>query len=205
MMIQIEGITTARKIVILSIALLVILSACGTNQSREPDPCSLCDNLPCHAPCIINLGTGENLELSVYELHPFTAGELAEEQRTGYFCFIQGAGISGHKLGGKSVTVTIPTESKGLSRQYFCTTCLDLLASYANQGYVLADLKNPKNPIIYSICKGSSFSFRCYDISVQKSSDTEGFVVTIIGTLEQPEKRENRLTNHSQDAVTSPK
>ena len=186
-----------KKAVILCIALLVTLSACCTNQNREPDKCSLCDNLSCHAPCIVNLSTGEILELSVYEPHPFTAGALAEEQRTGYFAFIQGAGISGHKLGGKSVTVTIPPESKGLSRQYFCTTWLDLLADYANHGYVLADLKNPKKPIIYSICEDSSFSFRCYDVSIQKHKDAEEFVVTIIGTLEQPEKREDRLTNHS--------
>lgn len=186
-----------KKAIILCIALLVTLSACWTNQNRGPEKCSLCDNLSCHAPCIINLITGEILELSVYEPHPFTAGELAKEQRTGYFSFIQGAGISGHKLGGKSVTVTIPTKSKGLSRQYFCTTCLDLLASYATQGYVLADLKNPKNPIIYSICEGSSFSFRCYDITVQKHKDTKEFVVTIIGTSEQSDKWENKLANHS--------
>lgn len=186
-----------RKIVILCIALLVLLFAYRANQSIEPEQCSLCDNLSCHAPCIINLSTGEILELSVYELHPFTVGELAEKQRTGYFSFIQGAGISGHKLGGKSVTVTIPTESKGLIRQNFCRTCLDLLADYANQGYVLADLKSPKNPIIYGIYENISFSFRCYDISVLESSDTEGFVVTIIGTLEQPQKGESRLKNHS--------
>lgn len=181
-----------KKAVILCVALLVTLSACWTNQNREPDKCSLCDNPPCHAPCIVNLSTGEKLELSVYELHPFTAGELAEEQRTGYFCFIQGAGISGHKLGGKSVTVTIPTESKGLSRQYFCTTCLDLLADYANHGYVLADLKNPKNLIIYSLYENTSFSFRCYDISVQKGGNDKVFVVTIIGILEQSKKMRNR-------------
>ena len=172
-----------KKAVILCIALFVTLSACWTNQNREPDKCSLCDNLSCHAPCIVNLSTGEILELSVYEPHPFTAGALAEEQRTGYFAFIQGAGISGHKLGGKSVTVTIPTGLKGLGRQYFCRTCLDLLAGYANQGYVLADLKDPKNPIIYSLSESTSFSFRCYDISTQKHSDAEEFVVTIIGTL----------------------
>ena len=186
-----------RKIVTFCIALLMLLSAYRANQSRAPRVCSLCGTPPCHAPCIINLTTGENLELSVYELHPFTAGELAEEQRTGYFCFIQGAGISGHKLGGKSVTVTIPTGSKELSRQHFCRTCLDLLADYASQGYVLADLKNPKKPIIYGIYEDTSFSFRCYDISVQKSSDTEGFVVTIIGTLAQAKGMEYRLKNHS--------
>lgn len=186
-----------RKIVILCIALLVLLSAYSANQSRAPEVCSLCDTPPCHAPCMINLSTGEKLELSVYELHPFTAGELAEEQRTGYFSFIQGAGVSGHKLGGKSVAVTVPMESKVLSRQYFCAACLDLLVDYTNQGYILADLKNPKKPIIYSICEDSSFSFRCYDVSIQKHKDAEEFVVTIIGTLEQPEKREDRLTNHS--------
>ena len=186
-----------RKIAALCIALLVILSACWTNQNRNPEKCSLCDNLSCHAPCIINLITGEILELSVYEPHPFTAGELAKEQRTGYFSFIQGAGISGHKLGGKSVTVTIPTESVGLNRQYFCTACLDLLADHANQGYVLADLKDPKKPIIYSLYQNCTFSFCCYDTSIQKHRDAEEFVVTIIGTLEQPEKTECKSTNYS--------
>lgn len=181
-----------KKVVILCIALLVTLSACWTNQNRGPEKCSLCDNLSCHAPCIINLSTGEILELGVYEPHPFTAGELAEEQRTGYFSFIQGAGISGHKLGGKSVTVTIPTESEGLNRQYFCTACLDLLTDYANQRYVLADLKDPKNPIIYSLYENTSFSFRCYDISVQKGGNDKVFVVTIIGILEQSKKMRNR-------------
>ena len=179
------------KAAILCIALLVTLSACWTNQNRDPEKCSLCDNLSCHAPCIINLSTGEILELSVYEPHPFTAGELAEEQRTGYFSFTQGAGISGHKLGGKSVTVTIPTESEGLNRQYFCTACLDLLADHANQGYVLADLKNLKDPIIYSLYENTTFSFRCYDISIQEHKDAEEFVVTIIGTLEQSKKMKN--------------
>ena len=185
------------KAAILCIALLVTLSACWANQNRDPEKCSLCDNLSCHAPCIINLSTGKILELSVYEPHPFTAGELAEEQRTGYFSFIQGAGISGHKIGGKSVIVTIPAESKGLSQQHFCTACLHLLAEYTNQGYVLADLKDPKKPIIYSLYQNCTFSFRCYDTSIQKHSDAEEFVVTIIGTLEQPEKTECKSTNYS--------
>ena len=180
-----------KKAVILCIALLITLSACWANQNRDPEKCSLCDNLSYHAPCIVNLSTGGILELSVYEPHPFTAGALAKEQRTGYFAFIQGAGVSGHKLGGKSVTVTIPTESEGLNRQYFCTACLDLLTDYANQRYVLADLKNPKDPIIYSLYENTTFSFRCSDISIQEHKDAEEFVVTIIGTLEQSKKTKN--------------
>ena len=63
-----------------------------------------------------------------------------------------------------------------------------MLADYANQGYVLADLKNPKEPIVYGIYENTLLSFRCYDVSIQKSSDTKGFVVTIIGTLDQSTK-----------------
>lgn len=185
-----------KKAIILCIALLITLSACWANQNREPEKCSLCDNPPCHAPCIVNLSTGEILELSVYEPHPFTAGALAEEQRTGFFAFIQGAGISGHKLGGKSVTVTIPTGSRGVHQQHFCSTCRKRLTGHTNQEYILADLQDPKNPIIYSLYKNCAFSFRCYDISIQKSIDAEGFVVTIIGTLEQFEKKEFKSTNH---------
>lgn len=172
-----------RKIVILSIVLLVMLSACGTDYIQEPEICALCDNLPCHAPCIINLSTGEKLELSIYEPHPFTAGELAEEQRGGYFSFIRGAGAEGHKLGGESVTVRIPMESEGLNPQYFCKSCRERLAVYANQGYVVVDLKDPEDPIIYEIYAKASFSFRCYNISVHEHKDTKKIEILIIGTL----------------------
>ena len=173
-----------KKIVILSLALLVMLSACGTGYIQEPEHCSLCDTLPCHAPCVINLSTGEKAELNVYDPHPFTAGELAEEQRGGYFSFIRGAGVKGHKLGGESITVTIPMGSEGLNPQLFCKACRELLVDHANQGYVLADLKDPRNPVVYGIYANGSFSFRCYDISVHKAKDAQKIEITIIGTLQ---------------------
>lgn len=123
------------------------------------------------------------MELSVYEPHPFTAGELAEEQRGGYFSFIRGAGVEGHKLGGESVIVTVPMKSKGMNEQNFCKACREWLTGYANQGYVVADLKDPEAPIIYKIYANASFSFRCYDISIQEQKDAEKFEITIVGTL----------------------
>lgn len=172
-----------RKIVILCIALLVMLSACGTNRIQEPEICALCDNLPCHAPCIINLSTGEKLELSVYEPHPFTAGELAEEQRGGYFSFIRGAGAEGHKLGGESVTIKIPVKADGLDQQYFCNQCRELLADYKTCGYVLVDLKDTENPVAYEINADLKAAFRCYEISVQEIKEDGKYEISIIGTL----------------------
>ena len=165
------------------IAILVLLSAC-TNEIPEPEQCSLCTSLPRHAPCIINLSTGEMLELSVYEPHPFTAGELAEEQRGGYFSFIRGAGAEGYKLGSQSVTIRIPMESEGLSLQYFCKECHERLAAYTGQGYVIVDLKEPETPIIYELYANASFFFRCYDISVHDLKEEGKIAIVVVGTLE---------------------
>ena len=57
---------------------------------------SICDDLSRHGLCIINLSTGEKLELEIYEPHHFLVGEIAEEQPGGYFRFIRGATIEGH-------------------------------------------------------------------------------------------------------------
>ena len=169
-----------RKIVILSIALLVMLSACGTNRIQEPENCALCDNLPCHAPCIINLSTGEKLELTVYELHPFTAGELAEEQPGGYFSFVRGAGVEGYKLGAESITIKIPVKADGLDQQYFCNQCRELLADYKTCGYVLVDLKDTENPVVYAINADTKAAFRCYEISVQEIKEDGKYEISII-------------------------
>lgn len=160
----------------------MVLSACG-NEVPEPERCSLCDDLSRHAPCIINLSTGEKLELDVYEPHPFLVGEIAEEQRGGYFSFVRGAGVEGYKLGAESITITIPIKSAKMDEQFFCNTCRELLADHKNSGYVLVDLKDTDAPVIYGVGADDSYSFRCYDISIKELKDDEKYEITIIGTL----------------------
>lgn len=104
-----------------------------------------------YAPCLINLSTGEKRELDVYEPHPFLVGEIAEEQRAGYFCFVRGAGAEGYKLGAKSITITIPVKSDKMNKRYFCNDCREMLEDYTKCGYVLADLKVTDSPVIYEI------------------------------------------------------
>ena len=172
-----------KKIMALVITLLVLLCACSMGSTPEPERCSLCDDLPRHAPCIINLSTGEKLELDVYEPHPFLVGEIAEEQRGGYFSFVRGAGVEGYKLGAESITITIPVKSAKMDEQFFCNTCRELLADHTNRGYVLIDLKDTDAPVIYGIDADASYSFRCYDISVKELKEDEKYEITIIGTL----------------------
>ena len=172
-----------KKLAVLSVALLVLLSACSIESIPEPERCSLCDDLSRHAPCIINLSTGEKLELEIYEPHPFLVGEIAEEQRGGYFSFVRGAGVEGYKLGAESVTITIPIKADKLDCKYFCNFCRKLLADYTKQGYVLVDLKDTEKPIVYAINSDTSVTFRCYDITVQQINKDRKYEITIIGTL----------------------
>lgn len=152
----------------------------------EPERCSLCDDLPRHAPCIINLSTGEKLELEVYEPHPFLVGEIAEEQLGGYFCIIRGAGVEGYKLAAESVVVTIPTKSERMNQSNFCNSCRELLTDHRNDGYILIDLNNPGRPVVYSINKGTSISLRCYEIDVLviNRENSKSYQITVTGTLD---------------------
>lgn len=171
-----------KKLTVFCVAILMLLSACSSDNILEPERCSLCDDLSRHAPCIVNLSTGEKLELEIYEPHPFLVGEIAEEQRGGYFSFVRGAGVEGYKLGAESATVTIPTMNDKLDRKHFCTTCRELLSNHEKDGYVMVDLINTKQPVIYSIADGVNFSFRCYEVSVTQLAESSEYEIIVIGT-----------------------
>lgn len=79
----------------------------------EPERCSLYDNSSYHAPCILNLSTGELVELEIYDPHPYKVGEIAVEQPGGYFSFVRGAGLDGHMVAVEYLTATIcPSDLK---------------------------------------------------------------------------------------------
>lgn len=172
-----------KKRIMLRVTLFVLLVACSTENITEPERCSLCDDLPHHAPCIINLSTGELLGLDVYEPHPFLVGEIAEEQQGGYFSFVRGASVEGYKLGAESFTITIPVKSVKMDEQFFCNTCRELLADHKNSGYVLIDLKDTGTPVIYGISADADYSFRCYKIAVKEITEDGKYEISIIGTL----------------------
>lgn len=173
-----------KKAIILCMMLLMLFTACSRSPVPELERCSLCEDLARHAPCIINLSTGKKVELDVYEPHPFLVGEIAEEQRGGYFSFVRGAGVEGYKLGAESITVTIPTRNAELEKKYFCNTCQQLLDNYEKEGYALVDLKDTKHPVLYPIVDGASLSFRCYEVFMERLDESSEYQITVIGTYE---------------------
>ena len=61
-----------KKYMIPAIAVILIF-ICMITLLPAPNPkrCAICDSIPYHAPCLVNLATGEVGELTVYEPHPF--------------------------------------------------------------------------------------------------------------------------------------
>ena len=171
-----------KKFMIMCIAILVLLSAC-TNEILEPEQCSLCAGLPHHAPCIINLSTGEMLELAVYEPHPFIIGELAEEQQCETFSFIRGAGVEGYKLSAESIIIKVPMNADKMKEKHFCISCRERLASCKDQGYALLDLRDTSQPVVYKIESNIQVSFRCYNITICEIAEGSVYEITILGTM----------------------
>ena len=157
------------------------MTGCSTEPIPEPDRCSMCADISRHALCIINLSTGEKLELDIYEPHPFLVGEIAEEQPGGYFSLIRGAGIEGYKVGAEYVIVSIPIKSARMDQQYFCNTCRERLAAEMKNGYILVDLKKPEEPVVYSVNTATSFSVRCYSVAMQENVEDHRYEITITG------------------------
>ena len=176
------------RIILWIVIVGLVLSACGNNF---PERCSLCDDLSRHAPCIINLSTGEKLELEIYDPHPSLVGEIAEEQRGGYFSFVRGAGVEGYKLGAESVTITIPVKFDKMDQRYFCNDCREQLADLKQSGYALVDLKNVDQPTIYSIEDGNSFSIRCYEVTIKELTELNEYEISVIGTY-TPDNNNNK-------------
>ena len=87
-----------RRIILafMTMVLLFSMTACSGVNAPEPDRCSVCDYIPSHAPCLVNLNTGEVGEIALYEPHRTLVGEIAEEQRGGYFSFMSVAGLRGY-------------------------------------------------------------------------------------------------------------
>ena len=88
-----------KKIVSIIIVVAVI---CGigfaTFLYREPDRCPLCEFIKSHAPCIVNIKTGEVEELALYTPHYTLVGELAEVQNDSTFSFVSAAGANGTRI-----------------------------------------------------------------------------------------------------------
>ena len=171
-----------KKVIVMSVILLLLFSGCSS-EILDPAECVLCDAFPRHAPCLVDLNSGELCELKIYQPHHTKVAELSDEQYGGYMSLVQFGDISGILLGADRVELKAPAKATGMQDSLFCNDCRKMLKDNKCQGYILADLRNPSTPTVWQIKDGTSFSVRCYEIDITASDDREKLTIFMKGTL----------------------
>lgn len=173
-----------KKKVIALIALLMLgLTYMYILNPPEPERCAICTSLKRHAPCLLNLSTGEIRELELYEPHPYQVGEIADQQNSSIFTFIRFGDVQGTKTTSPwEISIKIPQKGDRIQRKYYCSNCRKMFSAN-KRGYVLLDLYNPSDPVMLPIFDGAEYSIRCYSLSIQKDKESRHYEATIVGTL----------------------
>lgn len=173
------------KICLVIAIICLIITAFIVVQRNTSRDCVFCDMIPHHAPCLIDLETGEWIELDIYLPHETLAGELADSQPyTSYFSFISIGDLVGYKTTDPPIIeIDIPA-GEIVSTPRLCKNCSQLLEQKHRDRYILADTYAVDAIELYPIESGSAFSFRCYDIAIEEKTETNEITVTVCGTLD---------------------
>ena len=171
------------KRVIATVAFMLLLFTGCSDNTPDPAECVLCAAFPRHAPCLIDLNSGEIRELEIYQPDHTKVAELSDEQYGGYMSLVQFGDISGILLGADRVELEAPAKATGIRDGLFCWECRKLLKDNKCQGYILADLRNPVTPSVWQIKDGISFSVRCYDVQISQGDEAGKLIILMIGTL----------------------
>lgn len=168
---------------ILSTFLAAAMLALGGCAKQEQKACCLCSSFRYHAPCLIDLKTGEMIELALYLPHHTVVAELAEEQpEQGTFSFIRIGNVPGTTLSdSKTIELHIPDEI--VYAPALCPDCKKQLPLGHRNRYILADLYSKEEKVLIPIKADVAFSLRCYAVTTEKSTEKGGISVTVQGTL----------------------
>lgn len=180
---------TYREIRFHIIRVLIALSifslyGCSASDKIPDEHCYLCEGLRHHAPCLVNLSTGEILELAVYDSDPIQQGELSQTQTTGFYAFTMIDGVVAIRNAGIACSASLSSSSNDFEEYFFCDTCTTKILAVSDYGYVLADLYNLTNIQLFSLTANSNFTLRNYDISVFADTDKNEVEIEVRGTLD---------------------
>lgn len=161
---------------------MVALFGCANQEQKE---CCLCSSFRYHAPCLVDLETGELTELDLYFPHPTLVAELADPQpEQGTFSFVRLGNVSGYTdTANYIVEIDVPSADK-TTNPALCKDCrVQLQAGYKGR-YALADLYSKETKTLIPIKDDTELTLRCYEITMQHNEDKDGIAVTIQGIHE---------------------
>ena len=153
----------------------------------EPTSCALCGtdrDVKHHAPCIVNLSSGEIAELSVYQPHPTIPGEVTDEIKTGYFSFSFSAGANIKQTPElEKCEATLPKKSEVMQPEHYCYECRRLLSTIDKKGYVIVDLYDDENISAFKAHDGSKYTIRDYIVTVHMDENRH-MTIEVHGNIE---------------------
>lgn len=162
-------------------ASMAALVGCASNVQTE---CCLCNSFRYHAPCLIDLETGELIELDLYFPDDKLVAELEDPQpEIDTFSFAKLGNVSGTKLtGSKTIELHIPNDKTRFPS--LCKKCKQQLPVGYTSRYVFADLYGTEEKFLIPIAENTTVSLRCYELSMKQDVEKGGISVVIQGTLE---------------------
>lgn len=177
-----EKICLIASAVCLVLTMMIFIQKKNTQEQRA---CTLCNMIPHHAPCLIDLETGEWVELGMYLPHDTLAGELADPQPyTSYFSFICIGDLVGSLTTDPPIiNIDVPA-NETVSSPSLCKSCSQLLNKQHDGRYIIVDAYDIDTIKLYPIEDGTSFSVRCYEIDMTEKEETEEITVTVHGILD---------------------
>ena len=160
---------------LLAVAVVVVASLFLAFENKE---CCLCSSFRYHAPCLLDLETGEIIELDLYFPHPTKVAELAEPQpEMGTFSFVILGDVKGTKLtDSKTIEINVPVFKK-TTNPALCRSCRKQLDGPLVARYMLVDLYDKERKILIPIDSDLSMSLRCYEIT---SQEVEQGIVNVV-------------------------
>ena len=148
-----------------------------------PHRCPLCDFIKSHAPCLVNVKTGEVEEMALYTPHFELVGEIAEVQDDSTFSFVDVAGARGTRLSSPWIMeLDVPVMDEPIFKYHFCRDCRKLLSGHDE--YVITDLYIHGAPVVYEISDSMKLDLRCYTITAEMNNLGNEYALTIKGTYQ---------------------
>ena len=132
-----------------------------------PDACSLCDQELREGPCLLNRSTGD-------------IGKLVGTTVPGKFQFVGCLGATGGwDSDTQTAQVTVPDEKEGLNLACFCRSCRFRIFNGQGYTFVLLDLSDPEQPVIYPLEDGAVYTIQGWSVSVQVDQDGNEFQLNV--------------------------
>lgn len=176
---------TWQKILSLVLVIVIVIAAMLVFFLRQKE-CCLCSTFRYHAPCLIDLETGDLIELDLYFPDDELVAELEVPQPeidTDTFSFVKLGNVSGTKLtGSKTIELHIPNDTTAFP--LLCKECKKQIPGYTSR-YVFADLYDKEAKTLIPINANTKLALRCYEIIMNENKENKYIDVIIQGILQQ--------------------